>query len=41
MRYWCAHCQKEIPPEEVAHIPGAMHILCKSGRVTPIPEEKK
>lgn len=41
MNYWCANCQKEVPPNEVVRNPGLTHILCRSGRVTPIPEEKK
>lgn len=42
MRYfWCANCERKIPATEVVHIPGAMHKICRSGRVTPVKEEKK
>lgn len=42
IRYWCAGCGREVPPEEVSHFHslGAIHMIkgCRSGKVTQLKE---
>lgn len=43
MNYWCRQCNKEVPGNEIEHYHslGAMHKVCRSGRVVPISPVKK